>query len=375
MLQKIDKRMFEYLSHLKFGQVDHKELSWNDHLKLPSSDWKFPAELETYFLKCFFLNKDIINDKEVLDIGCEYGNKIPWFDKFKPRKLTCIDPSKEDIYIANMVATLVDTDTQCYQAKAEDYQLKADTIFMLSVNHHLDDELPIYDRLDCDNLVIDTWTDRTPIDKILQALGKKFTIQSKILFKDNRMILRCKRKEYLTFKHHIPVEVLSGDVPTTLRLEINGKQVVEKIFKENTVDKHVFEFEHSYEEAVKNKISFRWHGTTEHENKYCQIEHIVINDQLINLYNAEYFPTISDEWWRGLNDKQKEEYNQIIYGKAGNRFGWYGEINFYFCSGVNLQSKHNFNQNNRDPRKLLNEQNDWIFLDKSNSKVYHKVSK
>ena len=83
MLQKIDKRMFEYLSHLKFGQVDHKELSWNDHLKLPSSDWKFPAELETYVLKCFFLNKDIITDKEVIDIGCEYGNKILWEQNLK----------------------------------------------------------------------------------------------------------------------------------------------------------------------------------------------------------------------------------------------------------------------------------------------------
>ena len=375
MLQKIDKRMFEYLSHLKFGQVDYKQLSWNDHLKLPSSDWKFPAELETYFLKCFFLNKDIINDKEVLDIGCEYGNKIPWFDKFKPRKLTCIDPSEKDIYIANMVATLVDTDTQCYQTKAEDYQLKADTIFMLSVNHHLEDEFSIYDRLDCDNLVIDTWTDRTPIDNILQALRKKFTIDSKIVFKDNRLILRCKRKKNLYFKHHIPVEVLSGDVPTTLGVEINGKLVSEKIFKQNTVETHVFEFECAYEEAVKNKICFRWHGATEHENKWVKIENITINDQIINLYNAEYFPTISDEWWGSLEDQQKEKYNQIIYGKAGNRFGWYGEINFYYCTGFNFQSRHYFNKSSRDPRKLLNEQNDWIFLDKDDAKVYHKVNK
>jgi hypothetical protein len=187
------------------------------------------------------------------------------------------------------------------------------------------------------------------------------------------MILRCKSKKHLIFKHHIPVEVLSGDVPTTIRIEINNIAVAEKNFKPNSVDQHVFEFDHLYEEAVKNKICFKWHGTTEHENKYVKIENITINDQILNLYNAEYFPIISDEWWNSLEDQQKEEYNEIIYGKAGNKFGWYGEINFYYCTGVNFQSRHHFNKSNRDPRKLLNEQNDWIFLDKSDAKVYHKV--
>mgnify|MGYP001189478321 FL=1 len=373
MLKKLDKRMFEYLSHLKFGQVDHKTLSWKDHLKLPSSDWQFPTELESYFLKCFFLNKDIINDKDVLDIGCEYGNKIPWFDKFKPKKITCIDPSAEDLYIAKMVATLVDTDTECVRTKAEDYQLKADTIFMLSVNHHLDDEFSIYDKLECDNLIIDTWTDKTPIQKILEALEKKFMIESKIFYKKDRLILRCKRKTNLNFLHQIPIKVQSGSCATNLKVEINGYTVFDKTFAENSSVNYVLEFDHSYKEGVKNKICFKWTGPAEHENKYLKIEHIIINDQIINLYNAEYFPHIGDQWWNTLQDNEKEKYNEIIYGKAGNTFGWYGEINFYFCTGNNFQSRHSFNKSNRDPRKLLNEQNDWIFLDKSHSKLYHKA--
>ena len=257
--------------------------------------------------------------------------------------------------------------------KAEDYQLKADTIFMLSVNHHLDDEFSIYDKLECDNLIIDTWTDKTPIQKILEALEKKFMIESKIFYKKDRLILRCKRKTNLNFLHQIPIKVQSGSCATNLKVEINGYTVFDKTFAENSSVNYVLEFDHSYKEGVKNKICFKWTGPAEHENKYLKIEHIIINDQIINLYNAEYFPHIGDQWWNTLQDNEKEKYNEIIYGKAGNTFGWYGEINFYFCTGNNFQSRHSFNKSNRDPRKLLNEQNDWIFLDKSHSKLYHKA--
>jgi len=206
-----------------------------------------------------------------------------------------------------------------------------------------------------------------------EALEKKFMIESKIFYKKDRLILRCKRKTNLNFLHQIPIKVQSGSCATNLKVEINGYTVFDKTFAENSSVNYVLEFDHSYKEGVKNKICFKWTGPAEHENKYLKIEHIIINDQIINLYNAEYFPHIGDQWWNTLQDNEKEKYNEIIYGKAGNTFGWYGEINFYFCTGNNFQSRHSFNKSNRDPRKLLNEQNDWIFLDKSHSKLYHKA--
>ena len=208
-LDKTDKRMFEYINHLYFGVVDHKDLTWEQHSQRPSSSWTFPTELETYFDNVFVDNKDIITNKKILDIGCEYGTKIPWFAKMQPSELVCIDPNKEHFYIANHVSSLVGkltkTTTICVNAKAEDFTLTADTIFLLSVNHYVEDQFEIYKRLDCNHLVLDTWTDGTiSISDITNFLEKKYTLENEVYFKKNRVILRYKKKmnnNKLIFKH------------------------------------------------------------------------------------------------------------------------------------------------------------------------------
>ena len=195
-LEKIDKRMFEYLGHLRFGKVDYNDLPWNDYLLRPSSDWQFPVDLEDYFKVVFFENEDIIKNKKVLDVGCEYGNKIPWFDKMNPNELTCIDPNAKDIYIANHVGQLVDTPTTCVVSTAESFDLDADTVFMLSVNHHLEDEFLVYNKINCKYLVIDTWTDRdTNYSEVVQFLSKKYELEVKKNIKENKVLLRFKRYE------------------------------------------------------------------------------------------------------------------------------------------------------------------------------------
>jgi len=189
--------MFEYINHLHFSGVDHKDLSWEQHSQSPVSPWKFPMELETYFKNVFVDNKDIINNKKVLDIGCEYGTKIPWFAKMQPSELVCIDPNKEYFYIANYISGLTTTNTICVNSKAEDFTLTADTIFLLSVNHHFEDQFAIYERLDCDHLVLDTWTDSAiSISRITNFLEKKYTVESEtyLNFKKNRVVMRYKKK-------------------------------------------------------------------------------------------------------------------------------------------------------------------------------------
>ena len=197
-LDKTDKRMFEYINHLHFSGVDHKDLSWEQHSQRPASPWKFPIELETYFKNVFVDNKDIINNKKVLDIGCEYGTKIPWFAKMQPSELVCIEPSKEYFYIANYISGLTATNTICVNSKAEDFTLTADTIFLLSVNHHFEDQFAIYERLECNHLVLDTWTDRPiSISRITNFLKKKYTVEREtyLNFKKNRVVMRYKKNE------------------------------------------------------------------------------------------------------------------------------------------------------------------------------------
>ena len=198
-LTKKDKRMFEYICHLHHENKDYKNLTWQMHQQLPSSDWQFPNELEEYYQHCFADNLDLIQNKKVIDIGCEYGNKIPWFDKFSPKHLLCIDPNSKHMYLANYVATLVDCDTSCITGKAEDCDLKADTVFMLSVNQHFDNQLDLLDKLDCEHIVIDTWTDNRykdnlSINTLLEFFDNKYINEKIWFFKSNRIVLRYRNK-------------------------------------------------------------------------------------------------------------------------------------------------------------------------------------
>ena len=210
--QKIDKKMFEYLGHLYYGPVDYKDLPWEEYITQPDSDWQFPIVQLEYWKKVFLENIDIIAYKTVLDIGCWYGNKIPWFDKLQPTSLTCIDPVPNHIYISEYASSLVKTPTTCVTTKAEDYPLVAHTITMLSMNHNFDDELAVYDKLQCKYFILDTWNDQkyatspgkqsgrlagsTHYAQARDFLDKKFTLENEdTSLIPNRVILRYKNKD------------------------------------------------------------------------------------------------------------------------------------------------------------------------------------
>lgn len=53
-LEKIDKKMFEYLGHLYYGPADYKDLPWEEYITQPDSDWKFPIVQLEYWKKVFF---------------------------------------------------------------------------------------------------------------------------------------------------------------------------------------------------------------------------------------------------------------------------------------------------------------------------------
>jgi len=118
-------------------------------------------------------------------------------------------------------------------------------------------------------------------------------------------------------------------------------------------------------------LSFQFAGPPLTANKYLRINSIAVNNQKLNVLNSEYFPEIDKEWWEVLSTDEKQKYEDIIYGKAGNTFGWWGEVNFYYCTGVNFKSKMRYHLN--DNRILLHEQVNWIFLDKDSIKDYNKT--
>jgi SAM-dependent methyltransferase len=199
-LSQINKKMFEYINHLHFEGIDPMDLTWEEYSQRPPSTWEFPLDLESMFKTIFADNKDIINNKKVLDIGCEYGSKIPWFAKLQPSELTCIDPDKACFNIANYVSGLIGrtttTKTLCVNSGAEDFDCNADTIFLLSVNHYVDDQFEIYKKLNCTHLVIDTHTDNhIPLSDITNFLEKTYILESEVYIRKNRVVLRYKKIE------------------------------------------------------------------------------------------------------------------------------------------------------------------------------------
>jgi hypothetical protein len=176
------------------------------------------------------------------------------------------------------------------------------------------------------------------------------------------------------FSHVIPVQVFSKTQKTNLKLFVNESLVYEKIFEPGIENEETIMFDRIYTNGTKNKISFFWSRQDQKEDsdKLLSIKDILIKKQPLNVHNAEYFPIIDQFWWSGLNDKERSYFNDIIYGKSGKKFGWFGEINFYFCSGVNFGSKHLYNIFYKDSRKLVSENIQWIYDDESCVKTYNR---
>lgn len=176
----------------------------------------------------------------------------------------------------------------------------------------------------------------------------------------------------LIFTHEIPVE-LFGQCDVSLEILINDDSFFNKKYSADKVHREVITFDNEYVEGKKNKITFMFSGAAEVEKKYLKILQICLNKQILNRYNAEYFPDINPEWWQKLSESEKQEQHSIIYGKTGAEFGWYGEINYYYCTGFDYRSYFRYNSDTSDHAKLLGERVNWVFIDENNIKKYNKV--
>lgn len=179
--------------------------------------------------------------------------------------------------------------------------------------------------------------------------------------------------ELLHFNHTIPFRVFGEDCDVHLVVKINDEQIYEQNFEAGVEHTQTINLDKVYDDASKNRLSFLFSGDAEIEKKYLKIGQILINDQAINKYNAEYFPELNQDWWQGLTQQEQYEYNKIIYGNSGNHFGWYGEVNFYYYCGLNSSSMIYYNNNSKeDVDRLLDVSTNWIYKDKTSAKFYRR---
>lgn len=174
----------------------------------------------------------------------------------------------------------------------------------------------------------------------------------------------------LDFHHRIPIEIFHDREDVSLIVRINNEIQFSKTYSAGITHKEEIKFYYDYSESKKNILDFEFNGNIESPNRYLKINSIEINDTYINLYNADYCPRLNKIWWNGLTEKKKKHYQTMIYGCNGNKFGWFGNIKYYFYCGVDFKSKWAASENVQET--LLCAVTPWIFLDKSYTKAWDK---
>lgn len=164
----------------------------------------------------------------------------------------------------------------------------------------------------------------------------------------------------LDFFHEIPIEVYHDTDEVEVTVSVNNELKFKKKYMRGILHKDSIMFRHEYNDAEKNNIKITFNGTVESANRYLKIKSIAVNDIYINMYDANYQPILNKLWWNSLDEFDKDTYLDIIYGKNGNTFGWFGEIVFSYACGYNTKSKQ-FLKDTTDI--ILSKKVDWIFLD------------
>lgn len=173
----------------------------------------------------------------------------------------------------------------------------------------------------------------------------------------------------LDFLHQIPIEVYHDTDDVEVSISVNQELKFKKKYIRNIIHRDLVEFRHEYKDAEKNSVTVTFGGTLETANRYLKIKSILINNVYINIYDADYRPILDKIWWNSLNEDNKEKYLDVIYGKNGNTFGWFGEISFSYACGYNTMSKQFYNDS---IDVILSKKVDWIFLESAHNNPWER---
>lgn len=180
----------------------------------------------------------------------------------------------------------------------------------------------------------------------------------------------------LNFNHTVPIEVFHENAEVQVEVLLNGESKFKKVFSPNIKHVEAIKFEHTYDSGQRNKLTFVFSGEAEAQNRYLKLNSININSQNLNIYNANYVPEINQEWWDSLNGDDKEKYLEIIYGKNGATYGWYGTIDLEYLTVVDqksfLQKRLSKETNDIEIEEIISRKLDKIFLFHDNVLPWNK---
>ena len=134
-------------------------------------------------------------------------------------------------------------------------------------------------------------------------------------------------------KTYMQVSVFNAESRHQLTISINGKNIYNEKLEKNKLHKIKLADHFDYGQAGTTKLSIKWNGDQECEDKYLKIYKLVINEQQIPAYSVMIDP-IENDYIKNLKSTKD---GKATYRKAllypGSRHGWYGEYNFKFFVG------------------------------------------
>ena len=126
----------------------------------------------------------------------------------------------------------------------------------------------------------------------------------------------------------------------------------------------------NYEEFGLHRLSLNWSGKEECENKYFNLDKIVVNQQKVPVHTIRSKPHEND-YIKGLRktDAGRNMLKQIsLY--PGYRHGWYGDYDIDFLVGDNQYFKK---LSKESIQVFLGIKKERIYVDKDYQHSYHTV--
>jgi len=181
MISNLNKQRFEYIWHLFNTNKTEKDLPFEKHVPCHPSVWQFPKNLIEYHDLVFDLGKKSLDGKTVLDLGCGNAWYLGCLENCV-KEYTGVDIDTKKIKYAKIMSTIVDVPSTFIIDDIGNVKPKADTIMMLSVTQHIPNVKNIFEKFDCENVILDSFENLKGIhlkELVDFLISKGFSIDQK----------------------------------------------------------------------------------------------------------------------------------------------------------------------------------------------------
>ena len=168
----------------------------------------------------------------------------------------------------------------------------------------------------------------------------------------------------LSFSHSIQF-IVEDSNECIVKLSVNNQIHFEKTYSPGEHFELVT-FSHDYEDGAKNTMMVQFNSPVETAKKHVIIKSVIINGTKLSVLNALYEPQINIDWWNSLSTDDISMYEGMIHGNCDGHYGWYGDIQYEYFTGVSSSSMY-ISNNLAD--RLMTRKTEWVLQNKKKAEV------